>query len=344
MQLGMVGLGRMGANLVRRLMRDGHECVVYDLNADAVSELAGEGATGSRSLEEFVSKLDKPRAAWVMVPAGYTGETVEKLADLMDDGDIIIDGGNSYYRDDIDRAEVLKPKGVHYVDVGTSGGVFGLDRGFCLMIGGEDDVVEHLDPVFRTIAPGVDGAPRTPGKTGEPSPAENGYLHCGPHGAGHFVKMVHNGIEYAVMAAYAEGLNILKHADVGLHMEEIDAETTPLREPKYYQYEIDTADVAEVWRRGSVIASWLLDLTAHALSVNPKLDDFSGHVSDSGEGRWTVLAAVDVGAPADVLSTALFNRFASRGEAEFANRLLSAMRKEFGGHAEKPAGEASISS
>ena len=344
MQLGMVGLGRMGANLVRRLMRDGHECVVYDLNADAVSELAGEGATGSRSLEEFVSKLDKPRAAWVMVPAGYTGETVEKLADLMDDGDIIIDGGNSYYRDDIDRAEALKPKGVHYVDVGTSGGVFGLDRGFCLMIGGEDDVVQHLDPVFRTIAPGVGGAARTPEKTGEPSPAENGYLHCGPHGAGHFVKMVHNGIEYAVMAAYAEGLNILKHADVGLHMEEIDAETTPLREPKYYQYEIDTADVAEVWRRGSVIASWLLDLTAHALSVNPKLDDFSGHVSDSGEGRWTVLAAVDVGAPADVLSTALFNRFASRGEAEFANRLLSAMRKEFGGHAEKPAGEASISS
>ena len=344
MHLGMVGLGRMGANLVRRLMRDGHECVVYDLNADAVSELAGEGATGSGSLEEFVSKLDKPRAAWVMVPAGYTGETVEKLADLMDEGDIIIDGGNSYYRDDIDRAEALKPKGVHYVDVGTSGGVFGLDRGFCLMIGGEDDVVQHLDPVFRTIAPGVGGAARTPEKTGEPSPAENGYLHCGPHGAGHFVKMVHNGIEYAVMAAYAEGLNILKHADVGLHMEDIDAETTPLREPKYYQYEIDTADVAEVWRRGSVIASWLLDLTAHALSVNPKLDDFSGHVSDSGEGRWTVLAAVDVGAPADVLSTALFNRFASRGEAEFANRLLSAMRKEFGGHAEKPAGEASISS
>ena len=344
MQLGMVGLGRMGANLVRRLMRDGHDCVVYDVSADVVSELAGEGATGSGSLEEFVSKLDKPRAAWVMVPAGYTGETVEKLADLMDEGDIIIDGGNSYYRDDITRAARLVKSGIHYVDVGTSGGVWGLDRGFCLMIGGEDDVVGHLDPVFRTIAPGVDGAPRTPGKTGEPSPAENGYLHCGPHGAGHFVKMVHNGIEYALMAAYAEGLNILKHADVGLHMEDIDAETTPLREPKYYQYEIDTADVAEVWRRGSVIASWLLDLTAHALSVNPKLDDFTGHVSDSGEGRWTVLAAVDVGAPADVLSTALFNRFASRGEAEFANRLLSAMRKEFGGHAEKPAGEASISS
>ena len=344
MQLGMVGLGRMGANLVRRLMRDGHECVVYDVSADVVSELAGEGATGSGSLEEFVSKLDRPRAAWVMVPAGYTGETVEKLADLMEEGDIIIDGGNSYYRDDIDRAAALKPKGVHYVDVGTSGGVFGLDRGFCIMIGGEDDVVGHLDPVFRTIAPGVDGAPRTPGKTGEPSPAENGYLHCGPHGAGHFVKMVHNGIEYGIMGAYAEGLNILKHADAGMHMEEIDAETTPLRDPQYYQYEIDTAEVAEVWRRGSVIASWLLDLTAHALSENPSLDEFTGRVSDSGEGRWTVLAAVDVSAPADILSTALFNRFSSRGEDEFANRLLSAMRKEFGGHAEKPAGEAHMSS
>ena len=344
MQLGMVGLGRMGANLVRRLMRDGHDCVVYDVSADVGSGLESEGATGSGSLQEFVSKLDKPRAAWVMVPAGYTGDTVNQLADLMDEGDIIIDGGNSYYRDDIDRAEALKPKGIHYVDVGTSGGVFGLDRGFCIMIGGEDDVVAHLDPVFRTIAPGVDGAPRTPGKTGEPSPAENGYLHCGPHGAGHFVKMVHNGIEYGIMAAYAEGLNILKHADAGLHMEEIDAETTPLREPKYYEYEIDTAEVAEVWRRGSVIASWLLDLSAHALSENPQLDEFSGRVSDSGEGRWTVLAAVDVGAPADVLSTALFNRFTSRSEAEFANRLLSAMRKEFGGHAEKPAGEAHITS
>jgi 6-phosphogluconate dehydrogenase len=334
----------MGANLVRRLMRDGHDCVVYDVSADVVSGLESEGATGSGSLQEFVSKLDKPRAAWVMVPAGYTGETVEKLADLMDEGDIIIDGGNSYYRDDIDRAEALKPKGVHYVDVGTSGGVFGLDRGFCIMIGGEDDVVQHLDPVFRTIAPGVDGAPRTPGKTGEPSPAENGYLHCGPHGAGHFVKMVHNGIEYGIMGAYAEGLNILKHADAGMHMEEIDAETTPLREPQYYQYEIDTAEVAEVWRRGSVIASWLLDLAAHALNENPKLDEFTGRVSDSGEGRWTVLAAVDVSAPADILSTALFNRFSSRSEDEFANRLLSAMRKEFGGHAEKPAGEAHMSS
>ena len=344
MQLGMVGLGRMGANLVRRLMRDGHDCVVYDVSADVVAGLESEGATGSGSLQEFVSKLDKPRAAWVMVPAGYTGETVEKLADLMDEGDIIIDGGNSYYRDDIDRAEALKPKGVHYVDVGTSGGVFGLDRGFCIMIGGEDDVVQHLDPIFRTIAPGVDGAPRTPGKTGDPSPAENGYLHCGPHGAGHFVKMVHNGIENGIMGAYAEGLNILKHADAGMHMEDIDAETTPLRDPQYYQYEIDTAEVAEVWRRGSVIASWLLDLTAHALSENPNLDEFSGRVSDSGEGRWTVLAAVDVSAPADILSTALFNRFSSRGEDDFANRLLSAMRKEFGGHAEKPAGEAHMSS
>ena len=344
MQLGMVGLGRMGANLVRRLMRDGHDCVVYDVSADVVSGLESEGATGSGSLQEFVSKLDKPRAAWVMVPAGYTGETVEKLADLMDEGDIIIDGGNSYYRDDIDRAEALKPKGVHFVDVGTSGGVFGLDRGFCIMIGGEDDVVQHLDPIFRTIAPGVDEAPRTPGKTGDPSPAENGYLHCGPHGAGHFVKMVHNGIEYGIMGAYAEGLNILKHADAGMHMEEIDAETTPLRDPQYYQYEIDTAEVAEVWRRGSVIASWLLDLTAHALSENPTLDEFTGRVSDSGEGRWTVVAAVDVSAPADILSTALFNRFSSRGEDEFANRLLSAMRKEFGGHAEKPAGEAHMSS
>ena len=344
MQLGMVGLGRMGANLVRRLMRDGHDCVVYDVSADVVSGLESEGATGSGSLQEFVSKLDKPRAAWVMVPAGYTGETVEKLADLMDEGDIVIDGGNSYYRDDIDRAAALKPKGVHFVDVGTSGGVFGLDRGFCIMIGGEDDVVQHLDPIFRTIAPGVDGAPRTPGKTGDPSPAENGYLHCGPHGAGHFVKMVHNGIEYGIMGAYAEGLNILKHADAGMHMEEIDAETTPLRDPQYYQYEIDTAEVAEVWRRGSVIASWLLDLTAHALSENPSLDEFTGRVSDSGEGRWTVVAAVDVSAPADILSTALFNRFSSRGEDEFANRLLSAMRKEFGGHAEKPAGEAHMSS
>jgi 6-phosphogluconate dehydrogenase len=343
MQLGMVGLGRMGANLVRRLMRDGHDCVVYDVSADAVSGLEGEGATGSGSLEEFVSKLDKPRAAWVMVPAGYTGDTVHQLADLMDEGDIIIDGGNSYYRDDIDRAKALQPKGVHYVDVGTSGGVFGLERGFCLMIGGEDETVEHLDPIFKTIAPDVDSAPRTPGKEGEPSPAENGYLHCGPHGAGHFVKMVHNGIEYGLMAAYAEGLNILHHANAGLHQQEVDAETTPLREPEYYEYEIDTADVAEVWRRGSVVASWLLDLTAHSLSENPDLSEFQGRVSDSGEGRWTVLAAVDVGAPADVLSTALFNRFASRGEAEFANRLLSAMRSEFGGHAEKPAGEASVS-
>jgi 6-phosphogluconate dehydrogenase len=343
MQLGMVGLGRMGANLVRRLMRDGHDCVVYDVSADVVKGLEGEGATGSGSLEEFVQKLERPRAAWVMVPAGITGQTVDQIADLMDEGDIIIDGGNSYYRDDIDRAKALEPRGIHYVDVGTSGGVFGLDRGFCIMIGGETETVEHLDPIFKTIAPGVGEAPRTPGKTGEPSPAENGYLHCGPHGAGHFVKMVHNGIEYGIMAAYAEGLNILHKADIGKHQQEVDAETAPLREPEYYQYDIDTADVAEVWRRGSVVASWLLDLTAHALSESPGLDDFSGRVSDSGEGRWTILAAVDVGAPADILSAALFARFASRGEAEFANRLLSAMRKEFGGHAEKPAGEAAVS-
>jgi 6-phosphogluconate dehydrogenase len=342
MQLGMVGLGRMGANLVRRLMRDGHDCVVFDVNADAVSQLEGEGATGSTKLEDFVARLDKPRAAWVMVPAGITGRTVDQLADLMEEGDIIIDGGNSYYRDDIDRARALQPRGIHYVDVGTSGGVFGLERGFCLMIGGEEQTVQHLDPIFKTIAPGVDAAPRTEGKTGEPSPAENGYLHCGPHGAGHFVKMVHNGIEYGIMAAYGEGLNILHKADVGLHQQEIDAETTPLREPEYYSYEIDTTQVAEVWRRGSVIASWLLDLTAHALSQSPDLADFHGHVSDSGEGRWTVLAAVDIGAPADVLSAALFARFASRGDAEFANRLLSAMRSEFGGHAEKPVGEAHI--
>ena len=335
----------MGANLVRRLMRDGHECVVFDVNPDAVAALAGEGATGGDSLDDFVAKLEQPRAVWVMVPAGeITESTVNELLDRLDSGDAIIDGGNSYYRDDIRRSAAAAEHGIDYIDCGTSGGVFGLERGFCLMIGGEDDVVEHLDPIFKTIAPGMESAPRTPGKEGEPSPAENGYLHCGPHGAGHFVKMVHNGIEYGLMAAYAEGLNVLHHANAGLHQQEIDAETTPLREPEYYEYEIDTADVAEVWRRGSVVASWLLDLTAHALSESPKLDDFHGHVSDSGEGRWTVLAAVDVGAPADVLSTALFNRFSSRGEAEFANRLLSAMRSEFGGHAEKPAGEAHVSS
>jgi 6-phosphogluconate dehydrogenase len=335
MQLGMIGLGRMGSNLVRRLMRDGHECVAYDVSPAAVTTLAGEGATGSSTLADFVAKLTKPRAVWIMVPAGVVDSTLDQLVPLLEDGDIIIDGGNSYYRDDITRAERLRSKKLHYVDVGTSGGVFGLERGFCLMIGGEDDVVGHLDPIFATIAPGVDTAERTPGKTGAPSTAENGYLHCGPNGAGHFVKMVHNGIEYGLMAAYAEGLNILQHADVGTKTQTVDAETTPLREPEFYQYRLDLPEVAEVWRRGSVIASWLLDLTAHALSVSPELADFEGRVSDSGEGRWTVLAAVDEGVPAPVLSTALFDRFASRGAADYANKLLSAMRSEFGGHAEK---------
>jgi 6-phosphogluconate dehydrogenase len=335
MQLGMIGLGRMGANLVRRLMRDGHECVAYDVTPAAVKTLEGEGAVGATTIADFIAKLSKPRAVWIMVPAAVVDGTLEQLVPLLDEGDIVIDGGNSYYRDDITRAHRLGLRKVHYVDVGTSGGVFGLERGFCLMIGGEDDVVAHLDPIFATIAPGVDAAARTPGKTGTPSNAENGYLHCGPNGAGHFVKMVHNGIEYGLMAAYAEGLNILEHADVGMKQQSIDAETTPLREPEYYQYQLDIPAVAEVWRRGSVVASWLLDLTAQALSVSPDLADFEGRVSDSGEGRWTVLAAVDEGVPAPLLSTALFDRFASRGEADFANKLLSAMRSEFGGHAEK---------
>jgi 6-phosphogluconate dehydrogenase len=328
----------MGANLVRRLMRDGHDCVVYDLDSNVVGELEQEGATGTYSLDEFVAKLSKPRAAWVMVPAGYTGATVEELAERMDAGDIIIDGGNSYYRDDIDRAKALAAKELHFVDVGTSGGIFGLERGFCLMIGGEESVVQHLDPLFRTIAPGIEGAPRTPGRNGgsDGSTAEHGYLHCGPSGAGHFVKMVHNGIEYGLMAAYAEGLNVLRHANAGSDGREIDAETTPLRDPEAYQYDIDIGEVAEVWRRGSVVASWLLDLTASALAKSSSLEEFSGHVSDSGEGRWTVLAAVDVGVPAPVLTTALFERFESRGEADYADRVLSAMRKEFGGHAEQP--------
>ena len=335
MQLGMIGLGRMGANLVRRLMRDGHECVAYDVNADVVKELAGEGATGASSIADFCSKLTKPRAAWIMVPAAFVDSTIDELLPHLQPGDIIIDGGNSYYRDDIDRAARIHPMGIHYVDVGTSGGVFGLDRGFCLMIGGEDDVVAHLEPIFATIAPGVDAAPRTADRTGSPSQAEQGYLHCGPNGAGHFVKMVHNGIEYGIMAAYAEGLNILQHADVGKQQQESDAETAPLRDPQYYQYDLSIPDVAEVWRRGSVIASWLLDLTAHSLSQHPTLDDFEGRVSDSGEGRWTIHAAVDEGIPADVLSAALFARFTSRGQADFADKLLSAMRKEFGGHDEK---------
>jgi 6-phosphogluconate dehydrogenase len=337
MQLGMVGLGRMGANLVRRLMRDGHECVVYDVNPDAVSTLAGEGATGGDSLDDFVAKLTPPRAAWVMVPAGeITEKTVTELAGKLEAGDAIIDGGNSYYRDDIRRSKRFAERGVDYIDCGTSGGVFGLDRGFCLMIGGPDEAVARLDPIFATIAPGVDAAERTPGRTGEPSTAENGYLHCGPSGAGHFVKMVHNGIEYGVMAAYAEGLNILKNADAGLHPREADAETAPLTDPAFYEFELDIPEVAEVWRRGSVIGSWLLDLTASALQQSPSLDDFEGRVSDSGEGRWTSIAAIEEGVPAPVLSSALYSRFASRDLDDFADKVLSAMRKQFGGHEEKP--------
>jgi 6-phosphogluconate dehydrogenase len=335
MQLGMIGLGRMGANLVRRLMRDGHECVAFDRNADTVTGLEGEGATGARTLAELVEKLTQPRALWIMVPAAVVDSMLDQLVPLLAPGDIVIDGGNSYYRDDIARAKRLAGHQLHYVDVGTSGGVFGLERGFCLMIGGEDDVVAHLDPIFTSIAPGVDAAPRTPGRTGTPTPAENGYLHCGPNGAGHFVKMVHNGIEYGLMAAYAEGLNILQHADAGKQTQAVDAETTPLRDPEDYQYTLNLPDVAEVWRRGSVIASWLLDLTADALSGSPQLADYEGRVSDSGEGRWTVHAAVDEGVPATILSAALFSRFTSRGEADFADKLLSAMRKEFGGHNEK---------
>ena len=337
MQLGMIGLGRMGANLSRRLTRDGHEVVVFDVDAGIVEQLAGEGAVGSTSLEDFVARLEKPRVAWIMVPAGFVQGTVDRLAELMEPGDIVIDGGNSYYRDDIDRARQLEPNGIHYVDIGTSGGVFGLERGFCLMVGGEAKIVEHLDPILKTIAPGLTAAPRTPSRDGGKSTAEDGYLHCGPHGAGHFVKMVHNGIEYGIMAAYAEGLNILKHANVGKDAGEVDAETTPLREPEAYQYDLDVAEVAEVWRRGSVVASWLLDLTADALARSAELEEFSGRVSDSGEGRWTVLAAVDEGVPAPVLTTALYERFQSRGEADYADKLLSAMRAEFGGHAEKPA-------
>jgi 6-phosphogluconate dehydrogenase len=332
----MVGLGRMGAGLVGRLIHDGHRCVGYDVSADAVKAVEGNGADGAYSLEEFAAKLEKPRAAWVMVPAGeITDKTIASLAEVLEPGDTIIDGGNTYYHDDLRHAAALKEKGIHHIDVGTSGGVWGIDRGFCLMIGGENEPVQRLDPIFASIAPGVGAAPRTPGRTGDPTPAEQGYYHCGKNGAGHFVKMVHNGIEYGLMAAYAEGLNIIKNADAGTHLREADAETAPMEEPAYYEYDIDTTEVSEVWRRGSVIASWLLDLTAHALHESPTLDDFEGHVSDSGEGRWTSIAAIDVGVPAPVLTTALYSRFASRNLDEFANKLLSAMRKEFGGHAEK---------
>ncbi|MGH9018962.1 MAG: phosphogluconate dehydrogenase (NAD(+)-dependent, decarboxylating), partial [Acidimicrobiales bacterium] len=331
MQLGMVGLGRMGAGIVRRLIRDGHSCVVYDVNPKAVQALADDGVTGADSMADFVAKLSAPRAAWVMVPAGeITGSTINELASYMDAGDTIIDGGNSYYRDDIRRAEALSAKGVHLIDCGTSGGVWGIDRGFCLMIGGEDGVVERLNPIFATIAPGVDSAPRTPGRSGTPDSAEQGYLHCGPNGAGHFVKMVHNGIEYGMMAAFAEGLNILHNANIGKTMAEGDAETAPLEEPEFYQFDIDTTAVSEVWRRGSVIGSWLLDLTAEALFASPTLDEFAGRVSDSGEGRWTSIAAIDEGVPAPVLTASLYSRFSSRGLDDFSNKVLSAMRKGFG--------------
>ena len=336
MQLGMVGLGRMGAGIVRRLMADGHRCVGYDVSADAVKAVEADGMAGSGSLEEFAAKLEKPRTAWVMVPAGeITESTIKAVAEVFEDGDVIIDGGNTHYLDDIRHAHELKEKGIHHVDCGTSGGVWGIERGFCLMIGGEDDVVERLSPLFASIAPGVDAAPRTPGRTGEPSQAEQGFLHCGPNGAGHFVKMVHNGIEYGIMAAYAEGLNIIRNADAGMRKREDDAETAPLEHPEHYQYEIDTTDVTEVWRRGSVIGSWLLDLTALALFRSPGLEEFSGRVSDSGEGRWTSVAAIEEGVPAPVLTEALYSRFSSRGLDDFANRVLSAQRKEFGGHEEK---------
>jgi 6-phosphogluconate dehydrogenase len=334
MQLGMIGLGRMGSNLTRRLLRDGHRCVAYDVNPDAVKALEADGAAGASTLEEFVSKLEKPRNIWIMVPAGIVEPTLEKLVPLLEADDVVIDGGNSYYRDDMTRSAALRPTGVHYLDVGTSGGVWGLDRGYCLMIGGDDAAVARLDPIFKSIAPGAGMAEPTPGRA-PGSQASEGYLHCGPSGAGHFVKMVHNGVEYGMMAAIAEGLSIIKHADAGLHQHEIDAETTPLRNPEAYQYEINVGDVAEVWRRGSVVSSWLVDLIASALAKSPDLADFSGHVSDSGEGRWTVLAAVDEGVPASVISASLYDRFESRDNGVFASKVLSAMRSEFGGHAEK---------
>jgi 6-phosphogluconate dehydrogenase len=336
MQLGMIGLGRMGANMVRRLLRAGHEGVVFDMSPKAVEELVQEKAMGATSLAEFVKKLSKPRAVWLMVPAGVVDKTIADLAPLLEPGDILIDGGNSYYVDDIRRAKELASKQIHYVDVGTSGGVWGLDRGYCMMIGGEPDVVKHLDPIFATLAPGPGDIPRTPGREKAGGTAEQGYLHCGSNGAGHFVKMVHNGIEYGIMAAYAEGMGVLRSANIGKRQHEIDAETTPLRDPQQYQYDLNLSDIAEVWRRGSVVASWLLDLTAIALLKDPGLSKFSGHVSDSGEGRWTIKAAIDEGVPVPVLTTALYERFSSRGEADFQDKMLSAMRFEFGGHLEKP--------
>lgn len=336
MQLGMIGLGRMGSNMVTRLMRAGHECVGYDSHPPAVEALVSRGATGANSLEELVGRLSKPRAIWLMVPAAVVDPLLGTLAPLLERGDIVVDGGNSYYQDDIRRAAELEQQGVHYVDVGVSGGVWGLERGYCQMIGGEEDSVQHLDPIFRALAPGLGNTPRTPGASGEPGTAENGYLRCGPSGAGHFVKMVHNGIEYGLMAAYAEGLNILRHANIGGAPREADAETSPLRHPEFYRFNVDLAQVTEVWRHASVIGSWLLDLTAAALHENPDLSHFEGRVSDSGEGRWTLQAAVDEGVPAPVISSALFTRFSSRGGDEFADKVMSAMRYEFGGHLEKP--------
>jgi 6-phosphogluconate dehydrogenase len=337
MQLGMIGLGRMGANMARRLLKSGHDTVVFDMSPKAVEELVREKAIGSSSLADFVKKLSKPRAVWLMVPAGVVDKTIADLVPLMDSGDILIDGGNSYYIDDIRRAKELATKGVHYVDVGTSGGIWGLDRGYCMMIGGEPEIVNRLDPIFATLAPGIGDIPRTPRRTKLRGTSEYGYLHCGPNGAGHFVKMVHNGIEYGIMAAYSEGLGVLRDANIGKRQQVIDAETTPLRDPEQYQYDLDLGAIAEVWRRGSVIASWLLDLTADALVKDPALTQFAGKVSDSGEGRWTIKAAIDEGVPVPVLTTALYERFSSRGDADFQDKLLSAMRFEFGGHREKGA-------
>jgi 6-phosphogluconate dehydrogenase len=339
MELGMIGLGRMGANMVRRLLTGGHQCVVFDMSSKAVAELAAEKATPALSLEDLTKKLAKPRAVWLMVPAAVVDETIAKVLPSLESGDILIDGGNSYYVDDLRRAKALAPRGIHYVDVGTSGGVWGLERGYCMMIGGDREAVQHLDPIFATLAPGIGDIPRTPGREKIGGTAEQGYLHCGPNGAGHFVKMVHNGVEYGIMAAYAEGLAILQSADVGKKAHEVDAETTPLRDPERYQYELSLADISEVWRRGSVIASWLLDLTAAALAGDPTLGKFAGRVSDSGEGRWTIKAAIDEAIPAPVLSAALYERFTSRGEADFQDKILSAMRYEFGGHLEKVTGQ-----
>jgi 6-phosphogluconate dehydrogenase len=336
MQLGMIGLGRMGANMVRRLLKHGHRCVVFDVSPKAVNELVSEKAVGASSMQDFVGKLEKPRAIWLMVPAAVVDQTITDLLPHLEPGDILIDGGNSDYIDDIRRAKELAAKKIHYVDVGTSGGVWGLERGYCMMIGGEADVVKHLDPIFTTLAPGRGDVPRTPGRDKIDGTAEQGYLHCGPNGAGHFVKMVHNGIEYGLMAAYAEGLGILRSANIGKQQHATDAETTPLRDPEHYQYDFNLRDITEVWRRGSVVASWLLDLTAAALVQDTNLSQFAGRVSDSGEGRWTIKAAIDEAVPAPVLTTALYERFSSRGEADFANKILSAMRYQFGGHHEKP--------